>query len=100
MTTSKHSRAKFIWLHQAAVLISAVTAIKISEEGDYILVPLFVGLSPLLLAIYFSLKEAGHVDTRKLNTTLISSLVGGVFSLTIVAFWAMLATAIMLSGFH
>ena len=82
---SMRNRKNFIWLHQVVVLLSEMAAFKISEEGDLILAPLFVGLFPLLLAFNFWWKEPEPVDAKRLHTYFISSLVGTVFALAIMA---------------
>lgn len=100
MPTNRHNRTRFIWLHQAAMLVSVVVAFKISEEGRYILVPLCIGLAPLLLAIYFSLREPDPVNAQRLRTAFISSLIGGVLSIIALVFWGMWIAGMMLGGFH
>ena len=97
---SIRNRKGFIWLHQAVVLVSGIAAFNISEKGDFILAPLFVALFPLLLAFNFWWKEPEPVDAKRLHTYFISSLVGTVFALAIMAWWVTWAVAIMVGGFH
>lgn len=99
MATRKHNRTLFILLHQIAVLLSGIAAFKISQRGDLFLVPLLVGLVPLLHALNFWCNEPESADARKLRTYLLSSLVGFVVALALMAYWMMWAAAIAYGGF-
>jgi len=86
-------------LHQSAVLLSGIAAFKLSARGDFFFAPILVALVPLLQALSFWCNQPEPVDRRTLRTYFISSLVGVVVALAVMAYWMMWAAAIVYGGF-
>jgi hypothetical protein len=71
----KHSRARFIVVHQLAILVFAWIGWFIPTEMGCFLMPVIIGLLPLMLAM----RSAVHENALRLNSYLISGTVGLLF---------------------
>lgn len=97
-----HNRDRFMLFHQGAVLLSGVVVMAISPHGDpSFFLPFVVALSPALVALYTAPLEPGKLaeGSRPVRTYFLSSLVGILCALGLMAMWLVWAMMEALRAF-
>jgi hypothetical protein len=100
MEFNEDDQSAFIFIHQVFTLAAAFVGFYITKDGDGIIFSILIGLSPLLFPI-FLLTKKNHLHKRfRVRTFLISSLIGGILSIAVVAWWLYWSAMTALAGFQ